>query len=271
MCLDRIPARYTYLPGSDQLLTTTVDFPQVDALVVLDCGDIRRAGLPEWAERYAIINIDHHASNAGTLGTAWVDSTFAAVGQQVFRLAQQAAWKITPEIATCLYTSIATDTGFFRHSNTTPQLLRDAAALMDLGADTRMVVENAAERKTLGELCLVKCALESLSQEFDGQVTLVEVPLSSFAACASEPEDAEGLVEYARAVPGTLVAVLLREVSLGSTKVSLRARGNADVSAVAVSFGGGGHRLAAGYTMNAPLAEAKTAVLERLVEVLPHA
>jgi len=218
-----------------------------------------------------IINIDHHASNRGDFGVAWVDSSYAAVGQQVYHLAKSAKWNIGAEAATCLYTAIATDTGFFRHSNTTPAVLRDAAELMELGADVRIVVENVSERKTMGELCIIREALDSLSQECGGQVTIIELNQDNFAHCSIEPDEAEGMVEYARAVPDTKVAVLLREVTNQSTKVSLRARTGIDVSRIAVAFGGGGHKLAAGCTIPAPLAVARQKLLAEIRGVLDFA
>ncbi|MBS3950167.1 MAG: bifunctional oligoribonuclease/PAP phosphatase NrnA [Peptococcaceae bacterium] len=271
MCLDKVPNKYLYLPGSDELLTSSENFPDVNTIVLLDCGDLQRAGLPANIPVDFIVNIDHHSSNSGCFGTAWVDSAFAAVGQQILRLAELARWEISPTVATCLYTSLATDTGFFRHSNTTPVVFRDAALLMELGASTQTVVENAAERKSLGELCLIQQALANLTQECDGRVTIIEVPRSVYAACGVDLDEAEGMIEYAKAVPGTVLAVLLREVSAHVTRVSLRARGDLDVSKVAVSFGGGGHKLAAGCTINAPLPDARRALLDQLIKVLPHA
>lgn len=271
MCLDAVPQKYLYLPGSAELITSSENLPVVDTVVLLDCGDLKRAGLADNIPADFIVNIDHHSSNSGCCGTAWVDSAFAAVGQQILRLAEAAGWEITPPVATCLYTSLATDTGFFRHSNTTPGVFRDAALLMELGASTRIVVENAAERKSLGEICLIQQALANLTQECNGQVTIIEVPRSVSIACGVDLNEAEGMVDYAKAVPGTVLAVLLREVSTAVTRVSLRARGDLDVSKVAVMFGGGGHKLAAGCTIHADLSEARILLLSELFKVLPHA
>lgn len=270
--LDHIPARYLFLPGVDQIVTREEELsPNADLLIVLDCGDLRRTGLPEgYVSNLKVINIDHHASNVGSLGEAWVDASFAAVGQQIFRLAREAGWSVTPEVATCLYTALATDTGFFRHSNTTPEVLRDAALLLEAGADLRQVVEQAGERKTLEELCLIRESLATLRQEHLGRITLIEVPVEIIARCGVRPDEAEGMVDYARAVPGTEVAVLLRAVQTNVTRVSLRARAPWDVSKVAVSFGGGGHRLAAGCTINLPLDEARAEVIAAIKQVLDH-
>ncbi|MBT9175985.1 MAG: Bifunctional oligoribonuclease and PAP phosphatase NrnA [Firmicutes bacterium] len=268
---EKIPARFSFLPGVHSVITEATDYPPYwDVVVVMDCGDLRRTGLSETLLRCAVevINIDHHQSNQGMLGTAWVDPRFAAVGQQVLALAEQAGWEVTPAVATCLYTALATDSGFFRHSNTSGAVLRDAATLLEAGADMRSIVENCLERKTLSELCLLREALSLLTQECDGRVTVLEIPFTVFARCGVEEAEMEGMIEYARAVPGTQIAVLLRAVQTDITKVSLRSRGSNDVSVVAMSFGGGGHLNAAGCTLHLPLSDVRAAVLAAVKQVL---
>jgi phosphoesterase RecJ-like protein len=277
---ESVPARYAFLPGVSTVITETKDFPPFwDVVVVMDCTDVRRTGLTESFLRrenqcepmrggVALINIDHHRSNLGTLGTAWVDPSFAAVGQQVLTLAERAGWVITPAAATCLYTALATDSGFFRHGNTSPIVLRDAAKLLEAGADLRLIVEHCLERKTLSELCLLREALATLTQECEGRVTVMEIPFAVFSRCGVDDTETEGLIDYARGVPGTQIAVLLRAVQAGITKVSLRSRGDSDVSVVAVSFGGGGHPNAAGCTVHLPLSDVRAAVLAAVKQVL---
>lgn len=277
--VEKVPARYGFLPNAGAVITETKDFPAFwDTVVVMDCGDFRRTGLPETflrredqsgsARGVLLINIDHHQSNQGALGTAWVDTSFAAVGQQVLALARRAGWEVTPAAATCLYTALATDSGFFRHGNTSPTVLRDAAKLLEAGADLPLIVEHCLERKTLPELCLLREALSTLTQECEGRVTMMEIPFAVFGRCGVEETEAEGMIDYARAVPGTQIAVLLRAVQADITKVSLRSRGNCDVSVVAVSFGGGGHPDAAGCTLHLPLTDVRAAVLAAVKQVL---
>ncbi|MBS3984503.1 MAG: bifunctional oligoribonuclease/PAP phosphatase NrnA [Selenomonadales bacterium] len=277
--VEKVPARYGFLPGVGAVITETKDFPtHWDVVVVMDCTDVRRTGFNESFLRredheearggVVLINIDHHQSNQGTLGTAWVDPRFAAVGQQVLTLAERAGWVVMPEAATCLYTALATDSGFFRHGNTSPTVLRDAAKLLDAGADLRLIVEYCLERKTLSELCLLREALSTLTQECDGRVTVMEIPFAVFSRCGVDDTEMEGMIDYARAVPGTQIAVLLRAVQAGITKVSLRSRGNCDVSVVAVSFGGGGHPNAAGCTLHLPISDVRAAVLAAVKQVL---
>jgi len=277
---EKVPARFSFLPGSGSVIVESTGLPDYwDVVVVMDCGDWDRTGLSDALLRredknlqlrgeVTIINIDHHQTNRGLLGMAWVDPSYAAVGQQVLALAEQADLRVTPDVATCLYTALATDTGFFRHSNTTGAVLRDAAKLLEAGADMRAVVEHCLQRKTLAELCLLRGALASLTQECDGRVTVMEIPFTVFTSCGVEEAEMEGMIDYARAVPGTQIAVLLRAVQAGITKVSFRSRGNNDVSVVAVSFGGGGHPNAAGCTLPLPISDARAAVLAAVRQVL---
>lgn len=269
-CLDKIPQKYHYLPGISNMVLALENLPEVSTVIVLD-GDMTRTGLPaSYMEERALINIDHHPSNLSVMESVWVDASFAAAGQLIMELANVMGWPVTPDIATCLYTSIATDTGFFRHNNVSPKVFRDAAVLLEQGAAVRSVIENAAVRKSMGELCLIKNALENLSQHHLRQVTIIELPQSVFSACGVGLDEAEGVVEYARGLPDSVVAVLLREVDAHTTRVSLRSIPGVDVSRVAAAFGGGGHKLAAGCTINTPLAEAKAALLEVIRGVLPH-
>ncbi|MBS3939243.1 MAG: bifunctional oligoribonuclease/PAP phosphatase NrnA [Peptococcaceae bacterium] len=272
-CLDRIPPRYEFLLKFSSVITVAEDLPpDVDFVVVLDCGDLPRTGLPlSYTARQKFINIDHHTSNTGALGHAWVDSTASAVGQQVLRLLDAADWPIDKDTATCLYTSLATDSGFFRHANTTPTLLREAARLLECGADARLVVEHALERKSLGELCLIKRTLGTLSLHENNKIALLEVSLVDAQDCGVQADEVEEMVDFARAIPDTAVAVLLKEMAPSVTKVSLRSKGRLDVSKIAEHFGGGGHRAAAGATMPLSIDAARHEIIRRLAEVLNNA
>jgi len=272
-CLDRIPPRYEFLLRFSEVITSPESLPRTaDYVVVLDCGDLVRTGLPkEYCVEQTFLNIDHHATNKGSLGLAWVDDNYSAVGQQVMHLILALEDHIDSDTATCLYTSLATDSGFFRHSNTTPALLRDAARLLEFGADARLVAEHALERKSLGELCLIRHTLGTLSLYQEDQIALLEVSLDTAQACGVRADEVEEMVEYARAIPGVAVAVLLKEVAPTATKVSLRSTGKADVSLIALQLGGGGHRVAAGATLQRDMAASRALVVTLLSEVLKNA
>jgi len=269
-CLDRIPPRYEFLLRYAPLITEVGQLPrEVDCLVVVDCGDLVRTGLPEtYVTGLTVVNIDHHVSNRGTWGKSWVDEDSSATGQQILRLVEHAHWQVDGGTATCLYASLTADTGFFRHSNTTPALFRDAANLLEWGADARLVTEQALERKSLGELCLLRHALHTLTLHGGGRIALIMVSFDVARQCGVQADEVEDMVDYARAVPGVQVAILLKEMAPQITKVSLRAKGQIDVSGVAETLGGGGHRAAAGATLAYGIDAAREVVLERVLRVL---
>jgi len=271
-CLDRIPARYEFLLRYFPVITQVDGLPlAADCIIILDCGDLARTGLPaQYVAERQVINIDHHVSNRGTWGLSWVDDAYSATGQQIMSLVDQAAWQVDSGTATCLYASLTADTGFFRHTNTTPELFRDAARLLEWGADARLVTEQALERRSLGELCLLRHALATLSLHSAERVAMIEVSYEVAERCGVQADEVEDMVDYARAVPGVEVAILLKEMAPQVTKVSLRAKGRVDVSKVAETFGGGGHRAAAGATLPYALAHARQEVLARVMRVLNH-
>jgi phosphoesterase RecJ-like protein len=269
-CLDHIPEKFCFLPGIEDMVRSSADLPpQADCLVIVDCGDIARTGVPlEYAAQRRIVNIDHHRTNQGKLGLPWVDERFAATGEQIFELSRKMEWKLDTSAATCIYTALATDTGFFRFSNTTPGALNTAAELVGMGVDFRAVAEHTVERRSLSEICVLQAALPTLKSHVEGKVWTMDVRAEACKTCSILPDETEGLVEYPRGIPGTEVAVLLRELGPQSTRVSLRSRGMIDVSLIASHFGGGGHARASGCTLPFSLDEAKHKVVQRLEKEL---
>jgi phosphoesterase RecJ-like protein len=267
-CVDPIPDKYSYLPGLDRFVRDPAQLQHTfDCAIILDCGSLDRTGLdPGFYSELAIINIDHHKSNDGSLGIGWVDDKFAATGEMVFALCQLAGWVISHLAATALFTALATDTGFFRFSNTSPAALRMAAHLLEIGVNSRTIAEYTMERRSISEICVLRESLHSLRQCFDGAVALMVIRRDVCESCGISPDEVEGLVDYPRSIKETQVAVLLREIAPDAIRVSLRSKGHVDVSKVAAHFGGGGHARAAGCTLKLPLSEAENTLLARLAE-----
>lgn len=266
LCVDSIPDSYRFLPGSTRLQLWSDQTPASPAvLIAIDCATPERLGGGQvyLTQAGRIINIDHHISNPGYGDINYVDPTAAAAGEQVFLVLEALGAVVTPPIATCLYAAIAADTGSFRYASTTPRTHRIAAALLSVGIDLEELNRNLFETRSLPQTRLLALALETLTISPGGKVAWAVVSLSMLAQAGltDRDTDTEGMIGFVRAVEGVEVAMLFREQSEGVVRVGLRSRRDADVNALAAGFGGGGHRRAAGCTLEGSL----DAVRERVV------
>lgn len=251
--LDPDPAIVAYdFETADTLLSNA------DLLVVLDISVPERLGKlePHVVEHDPrTLVIDHHAGRSLIEGEELRFSDAAATGEIVFRLLADWPVRWTREIATALYAAIAYDTGGFRFSNTTEMTHRIAAELMVLGADTRLANEHLFESFSLGRTHLVARLLGNFERSAHGRVATAVLPLEWMAEAGAKNEDVDGIVEMLRAIEGVEVAILIKEVGVGATKVSFRSVGRHDVSDFAGRFGGGGHVHASGAFIREPLAD----------------
>jgi bifunctional oligoribonuclease and PAP phosphatase NrnA len=238
---------------------------EADLLVVLDTAETSRIGrvAKTIADRKVAI-IDHHvASDAEIAGLKLQDVTAAATGELVFDLLLHAGlerpwpWPVTAGI----YTAIVTDTGSFRFANTSSRIHLLAADLIEQGVDPELMYRHIYAAVPLHRLQLLQHALEQLVVDEHAPITSISIRSDVMQRLGAGPDDLDGLVEHARSVAGTEVAILFRETSDGSTKVSLRAAGDTDVNAIARQFGGGGHVKASGALIAEPLDVARNRVL----------
>ena len=167
-------------------------------------------------------------------------------------------------IATCLLTTIMTDTGGFMHSNTTPDVLRVSAELIELGADKEQITEEIFANKRLAAVKLLGRALSEAKAELDGRYIWSYVDQAMLAECDADGEDTEEIVNHLRSVEGVEVAALFKAYD-GDIRVSLRSSGRVNVQAAAARLGGGGHFRASGLTFLGPLPDAVKAVQDALV------
>ncbi len=222
-------------------------------VVMLDCGNIDRNPAAVLQHGEHLLNIDHHHDNTmfGTLNL--VDPTASCTGEIVWDLMHGLDVAPTAAIAEALYVAVVTDTGRFMYENTGPRAHHMAAELIAAGADVPAVNSRLYEEMPPAKLTLLGVALERIERFDSGELTLVALDAVDFAHAGAEESFSEGIVDQLRSVAGTKVAVLIRELtaaeSRGKRKVSLRATGNdVDVSAIARTQGGGGHRRAAGFS-----------------------
>jgi phosphoesterase RecJ-like protein len=239
-----------------------------DLVILVDCPDPSRTnGLLEGSRGPAtrVVSIDHHQDSRRYADVHWVEPAASATGQMVYDLIQALGLKLTPEIATNLYTSIHTDTGSFRYSNTTPRALRVAADLVAHGARPELVAGALYECRRPEDLRRLAELLARVEVSPDGRVAWLALPAGSVTEAFVAAED---LVNYPRSIASVKVAALFREIDPGSVKASLRAKGEVNVARIAAAFGGGGHANAAGCTIAGSLAEARDAILKSVAEAL---
>jgi phosphoesterase RecJ-like protein len=271
---DPSPASLAFLPGV-QTITVAGELPggferDFDLAVVLECPDLERPGF-SGLDRLPIVNIDHHLENARYGELNYVDEEAPAVGEMVLAMAELSNAAVTETMATNLYAALATDTGDFRYSNATPRAFSAAARLVEGGARPAEIADQLWEQNPARIVRLTAAVLSTLELVADGRLAVITCDRRMLEAAGAFPEDTENLINIPRGIEGVRVAAFFKAFRDGSVRVSLRSRGNLDVQSVARVFGGGGHRNAAGCTIQGSLPEARKALMEALLPVVGSA
>jgi len=247
-----LPPEYRFI-ALEGLLTGVPEDIEARTAIFLDCGNLDRNPLAPLRDAEHLLNIDHHHDNTrfGTINHVVEDASCTA--EIVWELMRRLGMALTPTIAEALYVGLVTDTGRFSYENTTPRAHRMAAELIEAGVDVAALYRRIYEDTPFEKLELLGRALSSARRFDDGSLTVAVLGADDFAATGADDSYAEGIVDHLRALRGTRVAALIREVRTGCRpgewKVSLRASDDeVDVSAIAREFGGGGHRRAAGFS-----------------------
>ena len=259
---DRLPKNLSFLPGYDKIVRPEEGRKSdAELLVILDTSFDRIGEVEKAAAGMPVLNLDHHISNDGKADFLYNDNR-AATAEIVFEIVDRFGGEFTPEIAIPLYTGLATDTGFFKFSNTRPETLRAAARLLEAGVRPEKVSE-ALEEKPEALVRGQAAALQTMELSYGGRVAGLYLDKE----LATSLESTEGFIDFVRVIEGVDIAVLVKCMDENFCRVSVRSKG-IDVSKVAMKFGGGGHIRAAGFSVKKPLAEAKKDVLEALGEAL---
>lgn len=263
---DAVPRNLRFLPDANCVSRALpADLPEDTLWVFGDMSDTARAGefLPK-IKRENILDIDHHLGNSHFGAFNYVLPHECSTGTCVMHLLRALKIELDAEIATCLLTTIMTDTGGFMHSNTTPEVLMLSAELMNLGADKEQITQEIFANKRLAALKLLGRALNEATVEHDGRYIWSYVDEAMLAECDGDGEDTEEIVNHLRSVEGVEVAALFKAYD-GDIRVSLRSSGRINVQAAAARLGGGGHFRASGLTYVGPLTDAFEAVRQALV------
>lgn len=272
---DTLSENLKFLKGSDEItgeITEPVD--ETDIVVVLDCGNLERvsANLKEFTG--TIVNIDHHLSNDKYGDVNYIDSNAAATAEIVFELLNlmgisfEKENSVIKDIGTCMYTSIVTDTGAYRHSNVTERTHKISATLKKIGVDNTFIYQSLFDNKDFSRIKLIGKALSNMQLILNGKVALLEIDKNFTADLGIDIGDTSDIISYGLQIKGVEVTLLLKEVEDG-VKASLRAKSYVDVRKIAEVFGGGGHIRASGIKIkNMSMEEAKYEILNEIQKEL---
>ena len=258
---DSVPVIYKPLPASDTIIHAGQVNGRYEAAILLECDSVQRTRI-QGLDKHFLINIDHHVTAKPFADVNWIDPGACATAEMVYRLGKAAGVRITPDIATCLYTAVLTDTGSFCYSPTNAHTFDLARQLVEHGADPAHIAQNVYFSNPTSKMRLLGAALSTLHRE--GPITWMTVTREDMDRCGALEEDCEGLVNYALGIAGVEVAMFFREISNHRVRVSMRSKGAVNVSGIAEAFGGGGHQCASGFSVEGPLDAAIDRVLEAL-------
>jgi phosphoesterase RecJ-like protein len=267
-----VPAPYpfllSYLPGFDTLEESPKHF---DVVLTFDCATTHRFGDKRTMVESGgvpVVNVDHHVSNDGYGTINLIEPWASASGQVVYRLLRKLDMPITADVANNLYAALFTDTGGFRHENTTEEALRLGAELVHLGANPAWIALKSYKSRPVPMLKLEGLAVAALQTDCDGALVWSQVTEEMLEKTGASMIESEGVIDQLQSIDTMKVAVLFKEMSSSLTKISVRTRDELDATDLCTPFGGGGHHRAAGAELPMSLAKAQEAVLPLARELL---
>lgn len=267
-----LPRKLSYLPGYEQIkVFSEASFPHVfDAVIAVDCADYSRIGKVEslFAPDVKLLNIDHHATNNSYGQVNLINTDAASTTEVLFDLINYMELDWTQQLAECIYTGLLTDTGGFRYANTSARVMGLASELIKHGVDAHVLADHLLEKVSMSHVQILGKALNRLSFSDSKQLSWLSVTLEDMETTSATNEDLEGLVNYPRNIEGVEVGMFFKELVHDEVKVSFRSTGKVDVASFAQQFGGGGHRLAAGVTIQGALDDVIARVTHALKEQL---
>jgi phosphoesterase RecJ-like protein len=264
---DPAPLQLQPFPGVGDIEVAREFSGECDAVLVMECGDLSRTGVKGF-EKYFIINIDHHVGNTMYGAINWFDEGAAACGEMVFDVIEALGVRLTAEMATHVYIAIMTDTGGFHFGHITPYTFEICRRCAEAGAEPEPIARAVYDSSTLGRLRLMGAVLHNLELEASGRIALVHMSLKMLADCGATQEDSDGLINLPLTVKEIVAVAFFKEISPESYRISLRSKGDVDVNRAAAVFGGGGHKNAAGCSMNGRYDALRKKVLEELCRSL---
>ena len=234
-----------------------------DAAIIMECGDLTRTGV-SGLERLFVINIDHHPGNTGYGQINWFDAGAAACGEMVFDLVRALGVALSREIATHIYLAILTDTGSFHYSSISPRTFDICRQALEAGVDPVIVARNVYDSNNMGRLKLFGAVLSAMQIDITGRIAIVYLDHEMAREAGGTYEDTEGLINLPLTVKEIHAVVFFKQSEGEEYRVSMRSKGDIDIGAVAKEFGGGGHKNAAGCTVNGAIDALQKLFVEKI-------
>ena len=260
------PRDLAFLPGFDGLVPAARYEGPCEVFVAVDVPTTERVGDAARLQAAAdlTVTVDHHAVPEAMSVLSYTDPDVASTTMLVWELAAVLGAERDRIVATCCYTGLMTDTGRFQYQNADAAAFAAAAEMVAAGAEPAVISRRIYQSRSLASVQLEGRNADHMALSADGAAALSWLSQADFEACGACKADAEPMVDVLRAIDGVEVACMLREQPDGEIRGSLRAKGDADVAAIARAFGGGGHTAAAGFTFAGTLVQAVDALAERL-------
>ena len=242
-----VPDIYEFLPGYELVNREDPGFAP-DVVLVMDASNPERLAqaLAGLADGTPIVNVDHHVSNTRFGGVNLVVPEACSTAEVTYDLLRAWGIEVTPEVATNLYAGVLTDTGGFRHENTTERALAIAGEMVSRGADAADIAMRIYKSKKLSTIKLQALVMGTIVFECDDRLVHAHVTSELLARAGASPDETEGIIDILNSTEGLELALLFKEIAPRETKISIRSRGQANANLLAQVFGGGGHERAAG-------------------------
>ena len=245
---DPAPAPLMQFPGVPDIRIASQVEGEFDAAIIMECSDLARTGVTG-LDRSFVINIDHHPGNTGFGDLTWFDSSAAACGEMVFDLVRALGVPLTREIATHVYLAILTDTGSFHYSSVSPHTFEICREALEAGVDPVQVARDVYDSNSMGRLKLFGATMSAMQIDATGRIAIIYLDHEMAREAGGTYEDTEGLINIPLTVKAIQAVVFFKQIEGEEYRISMRSKGDIDIGAVAKTFGGGGHKNAAGCTV----------------------
>ncbi|MEG2893758.1 MAG: bifunctional oligoribonuclease/PAP phosphatase NrnA, partial [Clostridium sp.] len=265
---DSVPKRLSFLKGADNIVTTP-PCEKFDVVFALDCGDTKRLSFSDiLLKDSTVINIDHHQSNEYYGEHNYVIPTMSSVGEMLYGILKEGGLPIDSNVATCLYTSIISDTGGFKYSNTAPSTLIVAANLLEFNIDHSKIYNRLLDEKTKEQLKLISLATSQIQFHFDDKLSIIYLSDEMLKESGVDESETGDIVNLGRDIDTVEVSAVIKKKTDNLFKISLRSKSYADVRYVAEHFNGGGHIRAAGCAINGNIDFVIESLLYKIKEII---